>query len=245
MDNEIAIDSSVQSQAPIADTSSTSSATATTSAPAAAPVAEKTFTQSQTQAIAAKEAKKAAEHARNEERARYEREMQSQPAAAAPPQNMGGMQQYSPEQIQGLIRQEAYNMSRQQMANKIEVEWVSAMDAAKEADPEFAQAYDALNIEAHPHLLVAINGLDNKAAIVKDLADNPGRFATILMLANSGSPGLAQKDLMKLSASIKANQQAQSQPQVDAPLSQVKPSNIGSDNGRANSVKDFMSRFKG
>lgn len=244
MDNEQAVDLSVQTQAPIvesSDSSNVSSETASAPTPAHAP--EKTFTQSQVQAIAAKEARKAAENARAAEAARYEQERaQSQSQSHSP--SIGGVQQNSPEQIRQLIQEEAYKMSRQAMAQKIEQDWLSAMNAEKDVDPEFADLYDALNIEAHPDLILWMNGMDNKAAIVKDIAKNPSKFSNILMLARSGSPQLAQMELRKLSASIAANEAAKKQPQADAPLSQIKPSNIGSDNGDM-SVSDYRLMFRG
>lgn len=209
-----------------------------------APAPEKMIPQSQVNRIAAREAREAAEKARNEERARYERERaqsiaQSQPDAA--PQNIGGIQQHSQDDIRRMIQEEAWRLSQTEMASRIEREWLSAMNAEKDADPEFSDLYDALNIEAHPDLLLWMNGLENKTAVVKDIAKNPSKFSNILMLARSGSPKLAEMELRKLSASIKANGEAQKQAAVDTPLSQIKPSNIGSDSGGM-SVKDYMAQ---
>ncbi len=54
------------------------------------------------------------------------------------------------------------------------------------------------------------------------------------------SPNMAQSDIAKLSHSIKANESAaaQAQQSAAAPLSQVKPSTTGADNGSM-SVKDY------
>jgi hypothetical protein len=151
------------------------------------------------------------------------------------------MPQQTKDQIRQLIFEEANKISRQSMAAKIENEWLSAMNEAKDNDPEFAEAYDALNIEAHPEMVLWMNGMENKAAMVKDMANNPAKFSNILMLARGGSPKLAQKELSNLSASIKANEAAKNTPKVDAPLSQIKPSNIGSDNGDM-SVSDYKNQ---
>jgi ABC-type hemin transport system substrate-binding protein len=119
------------------------------------------------------------------------------------------------------------------------------MNSEKDSDPEFAKLYDAMNIEAHPDLIIWMSGMDNKASVVKEMASNPTKFTNILMLARSGSTGLAKMELEKISASIKANQEAQKNAKsIDSPLSQLKPSNISSDNGDM-SVSDYRLMFKG
>ncbi len=195
--------------------------------------AEKTYTQPQVNAIAAKEARKAAEQAEARLRAEMSHTNQSQTAPS-----VGGIQQMTPEQIQQLIRQEAFNMSREHQAKQIEDNWISSMEAEKQADPEFADLYEALNIEAQPGLIIAMQGMDNKAKVVKDLAQNPAKYSNILMLANGGAFKLAERELQTLSKSIQANEAAKQTPKADAPLSQVKSSNIGGDDGK-NSVTDF------
>jgi hypothetical protein len=236
MDNEQAIDGGLQTQAPVAPTAQVQSenVSAESHKPAQA---EKMFTQSQLQAIAAKESRKAAESAEARVRAEYE-SRQPQQQQQAQTQSMGGIQQQSPEDIQRMIRQEAFNMSREHQAQQIEQSWKGAMEAEKLADPEFADLYDAIGIESQPGLIIAMAGMDNKAQVVKDLAKNPSKYANILTLANGGSPKLAQLELNKLSASIKTNEDAKKQPKVDAPLSQIRTSNIGGDDGNY-SVTDY------
>jgi hypothetical protein len=239
MDNE-SLDTGVQNQTPIEQQPVQTQSENVT--PAEKP-AEKMFTQSQLQAIAAKEARKAEEKAEARLRAEYEnRYAQSQQQQQAP--SLGGIQQTSPEEIQRLIRQEAFNMSREHQARQIESDWLSAMDAEKTSDPEFAELYDAIGIEQQPGLILAMAGMDNKAQVVKDLAKNPSKYANILMLANGAAPKLAQMELNKLSASIKANEDAKKTPKVDAPLSQIRPSNIGGDDGNYSnmSTSDFRNQ---
>lgn len=210
-----------------------------TESPKEQPV-EKVFSQSETNAIAAKEARKAAERAEARVRAEYESRMQQQSQEAIP-QSVGGMPQLSTEEIQRMIRQEAYTMSQQHQAKQIEQNWLAAMEAERIADPDFADLYEAIGIEAQPHLILAMAGMENKAQVVKDLAKNPSKYANILTLANGGSPRLAQLELNKLSESIKANEAAKKQPKVDAPLSTIRASNIGGDDGKF-STTDFRNQ---
>lgn len=213
------------------------------------PPAERMIPQSQVSRIAAREAREAADKARQDERARLEREYAQRnappPESGAPQQQqqqtLGGIQQHSEEDIRRMIQQEAWLLAQRQIAQQIEGDWKSTMKAEMERDPEFADLYDELNIEQHGDIVLWMSGMDNKASVIRDMAKNPSKFANVLMLKASGSPESAKRELNKLSASIKANEDAQKQAHADAPLSQIKPSNIGSDNGEM-SVKDYMAQ---
>lgn len=240
MDNEQSTDVGTQDQTPVEQQPVESNVSAVETAE---PVkTEKMFTQSQTAAIAAKEARKAEERAEARLRSEYESRMPQSPQQQ--PQNIGGVPQASNEDIQRMIRQEAFSMSREHQAKTIEQNWLSAMDAERLADPEFSDLYDAIGIEQQPGLIIAMAGMENKAQVVKDLAKNPSKYANILTLANGGSPKLAQMELNKLSASIKANEEARKQPKVDAPLSTLRASNIGGDDGNYSgmSTTDFRNQ---
>lgn len=240
-ENEQVVDSGVQAPdptpTPVVDS-------APSEAPAesqpSAPV-EKMIPQSQVNRIAAREAREAADRVRAEFEAKYGNNSQSQPQQQNQPGNVGGMIQLSPEQLRQEIHRAARDMSVQAQAQEIERNWKSTMNAEMDRDPEFAQAYAELDIESNPGLLLEIYGMDNKVAMMKDLANNPSKYANILYLAGQGKGALAKKELDRLSASIKANEQAQKQPKVDAPLSHLKPSNIGTDNGEMG-VSDFMAQ---
>jgi hypothetical protein len=171
-------------------------------------------------------------------------EMQKTSQPANHTESMGGMTQLSPEQLEQKIQEVAWKMSQQAVANKIAQDFEGKIEAAKKDDPQFDEAYRKLNLERHPELILWTNGLDNTAKVIKDIADNPTKLSQILMLAQSGFPQLAQQELTKLSASIKANEAAQKQPEANEPLSQIKPSNVGVDNG-AMTVSDFRKIFRG
>ena len=152
---------------------------------------------------------------------------------------MGGIPQFSPEQMEQHIMAAAHRMSAKMTADKMAADFESKIKAEIESDPDFGDVYDSLNIAQHPELVIWMNGMDNSAKVVKDLANNPAKFANILMLAKNGMGTLAQKELAKLSDSIKVNQEAQAQPKVKEPLDQLSPSSIGTGNGEM-SVSDFM-----
>lgn len=200
-------------------------------------VQEKMIPQSQVSKIAAREARQAAEKARNEMRSEYERAQV--PKVEAPAQQMGGMPQFSQEQLEQHIMTAAHRMSTKMTADKMAQDFESKIKAEIEADPDFGDLYDSLNIAQHPELVIWMNGMDNSAKVVKDLANNPAKFANILMLAKSGMSQLAQKELHKLHDSIKTNQAALAQPKAKEPLDQLSPSSVGVGSGEM-SVSDFQ-----
>jgi len=201
-------------------------------------VQEKMIPQSQVNKIAAREAKHAAEKARQEMQAEFERQRVNQEVQPQQSQ-MGGIPQISPEQMEQHIMAAAHRMSAKMTADKMAADFESKIKAEIESDPDFGDVYDSLNISQHPELVIWMNGMDNSAKVVKDLANNPAKFANILMLAKNGMGTLAQRELAKLSDSIKVNQEAQAQPKVKEPLDQLSPSSIGVGSGDL-SVSDFM-----
>lgn len=244
MAEEQSLEAGVQASAPVDVPATTiNESEAPAESQKTAPV-EKMIPQSQVSKIAAREAREAAERAKAQATAEYEHriaqmQQQSQPQQAP---NMGGIQQQSPDQIRRMIQEEAWNMSKAAQAEMIEKGWKQARDAEIVADPEFADLYDALNIESHPELIIWMKDMDNKMQVVKDIALNPSKYSQILTLANGGSPELARRELNKLSASIRANEDAkQKNSKVNEPLSQITTSNIGGDDGNM-SVSDYRAQ---
>ena len=235
-----------QDQAPVIDQQGSSNTDAPSGTPEtqAAPV-EKMIPQSQVNKIAAREAHQAADRARRDAYAEFERQKPQQAdAQSQQPSSLGGMQQQNPEQIRQLIREEAYRMSNQAMADKIAQNFESKMDAARSKYADFDEKFSALNIEQHPELVLMTQDLDNVADVMYDIASNPEKVAQVMMLARSDFPQLARQKLHSLAASIAANEAAKKTPEAPEPLGQVKPSNIGADSGDM-SVSDFRKIFRG
>jgi hypothetical protein len=203
------------------------------------PVQEKMIPASHVSKIAAREAKQAAERARQETLAEFQKQQVQQDTAPQTPSSMGGIPQISPEQMEQHIMAAAHRMSTQMTANKMAQDFEAKINAEIQEDPDFGDLYDKMNIAQHPELVIWMNGMDNSAKVVKDLAQNPAKFANILMLAKSGLGDLAQSELTKLSTSIKTNLAAQAQPKAKEPLDQLSPSSVGVDSGSM-SVSDFQ-----
>lgn len=243
MDNEVignAVTDTVNDQAPIEQQSSSSDTVTTpqVETPKAAKP-EKMVPSSQVSKIVAQQAREAADKARREMQAQFDQERASQQTSTPPvTQGMGGMPGADEQSIRKLIREEAWQIANQDLAERIAKDFEAKMDEAKEKYPDFAEKYKALNIERHPELVLWTRELDNVGDVMNDIINNPTKFAQVLMLANSGFPQLAEQELHKLSSSIKANEAAKQSQQAPHPLNQMKSSNIGTDNGEM-SVSDF------
>lgn len=182
---------------------------------------------------------------------------QVQPQAAPVAQQsgnvgMGGMPQVTQEQIQQMIAQEAKKLDDQRRleaeqqshyhtAQQVAQNFNSQMANGKAKRPDFDEKVKDLDFSGMSPIvhLAAETGIADE--IMVDLADNPQKITHLMMLAHT-QPKLAQREMAKLAASIKANQQAAKQAAPRDPLDQITPSTVGTDNGNM-SVADYMKIF--
>lgn len=171
-----------------------------------------------------------------------------------PAQNtgMGGMAQMTPETIQQMIaaeaqkldqkrRQEDVHTQQQQMAHQVAQQFNSQMANGKAKRSDFDDKVKDLDFNGMSEIvhLAAETGIADE--VMYDLADNPQKITHLMILAHT-QPKLAQREMQKLAASIKANQQASQQASPRDPLTSITPSTVGTDSGDM-SVADFMKIF--
>jgi hypothetical protein len=105
---------------------------------------------------------------------------------------------------------------------------------------------DVTNIDFKPfqHLLVAADNVENSGDVLYHLCKNPSKFRDIARDLEPGSPyrEMAMKDLQALSSSLKNNETAKQIDLPRSPLSTIKPSNVGSDNGKM-TLTDMKRRY--
>lgn len=172
--------------------------------------------------------------------------------------SMGGMAQISEQKIQELIDKvadakvdakfqqrdtEAENRYQQEQLNNTINDFAKKVGEGAKKYPDFEAKVKELDlvkvIEGQPTFLALANSVDNPADVLYDLAENPQKLANILSFAgNPGTQHLAARQIKSLSDSIKANQSASNYKQPNEPLSQLKTSPLGTDNGRM-SVAEF------
>lgn len=165
-------------------------------------------------------------------------------AAATPAPTMGGMAQLSQADIQKMIDERAPQALAKQVQEQQRLQtnqtFIQKIEAGKAAYPDFDKKVERLNLPALEHLIPLLNSTDNTADVLYDIASNPKKVVDLTMLQNL-NPQLAYEEMQKMSGSIKQNQAAASQTYPDEPLSQIKPSTTGTDNG-SQTVSDFRAK---
>lgn len=176
------------------------------------------------------------------------------------PHTLGGMPQQTQadlERIREVAREEvkqSWQAQQQQIAHeyhskegqRIATEINAKLGDAKSRYEDFDKVVTEHAVNAMAPIMLVANSFDNTGDIAYDLIKNPGKALVIegyLKKANeeyrSGNQQNAQYwqqialgELRKNSDSIKANHAAvANKSHVNEPLSQLKPSNVGADNG--------------
>ncbi len=130
-------------------------------------------------------------------------------------------------------------------AKKIADTYHARMGAGKNSFEDFDEVMADFNPAAFPNLVYLASQVENTPAVMYELMKNPSKWATLAILAER-DPGAAQNMIGKISASIKANEQAKAEEKdVAPPLSRLSSSPTGQDNGKPSSVRDFKRMFRG
>ena len=134
--------------------------------------------------------------------------------------------------------QKRYNDQLEQEVNQVATQYFGKMAQGKDLYEDFQAITADFNPAEFPQLVYLANEMDNTPAVIYELAKNPSKLAAIDRLVER-SPNMARAELAKLSESIKRNVDAKANLQEPQdPLSRLKPSPVGTDNGTKN-VRDF------
>jgi hypothetical protein len=183
-------------------------------------------------------------------------QQQQQPQQQQQSQGMGGMQPQqqqapqgmSPEQMQQVMQmvqqkqqeqqQEAHQKQLEKEVNDVAQQYFGKLASGKAAFEDFDAVTADFDPAAFPQLVYLATQSDNTAAIIYELQKNPAKLATLSHLVDK-SPSMARAEMAKLSKSISMNDEAKKNLQEpDSPLSRLKPSPTGTDNGTKN-VRDL------
>lgn len=171
--------------------------------------------------------------------------------------SMGGMPvPVDPEQIANQVisrlRQEAQESSEARAAEelkreaaKVAQDYHSKMAAGKDAFEDFDKVMGDFNPSAFPNLVYLASQMDNTPQVMYELMQNPSKWATLAVLSER-DPDAAKNMMMRISTSIKANEQAKAQEkEVAPPLGRLSSSPTGQDSGKPLGMKDYKRMFKG
>lgn len=171
--------------------------------------------------------------------------------------SMGGMS--LPTVDTDAIAQKVMNDLRQQMQNESEKRaqddlekqakqiadtYHGRMQSGKDNFEDFDNVMSDFNPAAFPNLVYLATQVDNTPAVMYELMKNPSKWATVAVLSER-DPKAAENMISRISASIKANEQAKSEErEIAPPLSRLSPSITGQDSGERG-VRDFKKMFRG
>lgn len=162
----------------------------------------------------------------------------SQPQAPQGGQGMGGMPAITDDHIRNLISEEAQKQNHMTAVKDTLANFVQQMDAGKGKYSDFDETVAKLgNLQSIPHIVKMATDTGMAGDVMFELGRNPGKVASLTTLAYI-NPDLAEHEMKRLVDSIKVNQDASKSPSIAEPLSQVKPSTVGTDSG-SNSVRDL------
>jgi len=173
---------------------------------------------------------------------------QSLQQQAQPPQQPQGQQGMSQEQMQQVMQmvqqkqqEQAEAAHRQQLekeVNDVAEQYFGKLAQGREAFEDFDAVTADFDPAAFPQLVYLATQSDNTAAIIYELQKNPAKLAQLSVMVDK-SPAQARKMMASLSESIKTNDEAKRNLQeAQDPLSRLKPSPVGTDNG-TKTVRDF------
>lgn len=156
------------------------------------------------------------------------------------------------EDLRAQMQSEKEAQAQEQLrseAEKLAQDFHVKMKSGSEHFEDFNDIMAEFDPSAFPQLVYLANATDNTAAVMYELAKNPSKLATAAVLSER-DPRAAQNMINRLSASIRANEEAKAQEakaQVNAPLNRLQPSPVGQDSRSVHdySVRDFKSMFRG
>lgn len=129
-------------------------------------------------------------------------------------------------------------------AEKLASDYHSRMKQGSELHEDFDEIMADFNPAAFPQLVYLATQTENTPSVMYELMKNPNKLATLALLSERDPQG-ASKMIAKVSASIKANEQAKAaEKEVQSPLNRMQSSPTGRDSGEP-SIADFKRMFRG
>lgn len=149
-------------------------------------------------------------------------------------QQMGGIIQTSPEDIERLVDQRLQQRSYESQNLRLAEDFVQKLSLGESKYDDFKEVMGTFNLQefvkSAPAVFHMVRDVENTAGVMRELASNPKKIADLQYTAYM-NPTAAQREIKALSESIKVNDAAKQQNHPKEPLNQLKPSTVGVDNG--------------
>lgn len=191
---------------------------------------------------------------KQEEKAKREEILRSQEQyrqQAAAPQQASSRESVSDDYVRRIIaeeaaryRNEAQAQADEQAARRIVDTFHGKLEAGKQKYEDFDKLTGDLDFRRFPNTVQMLaEHLDNAHDVLYELSKNRAKMAQIEMTARD-FPQEALYDLRRLGDSVRKNEEATSTRQANAPLSQQRPSNVGTDSGSVLSMRDLKAKYR-
>lgn len=219
---------------------------------------ERTFRQSEVNDLIGRVKAEAVErYKRDSSRASH----QSQPNAYQPVQQTSQYNGMSENEFRRLAAEEAQKIKselasesqrnmEEQHANRIASEFFSkvSVDDGKESFEKILND-SGIDLRTIPYHVQLANMVENTKEVMVDLINNPVKLGAIQNLIDidlraGRQPNMALREMKRLSDAIKSNKNASSYVPPNDPLSQMHPSNAGTDNKGALTAADYRRKYK-
>lgn len=220
---------------------------ATPSSDTASTPPERMFTQSEVNELAGKirsEAKK--QQPLNQGQA-YNQQAQYSSQNTGSPLNESEFRRIAAEEF-ARHREEAMADMRSKQeteyAQRIVDSFWNKVSTGKEKYDDFDKVTGAIDLQSFPNSVqILAEHLDNSDEVLYELGKNAFKLEQLESLA-ARSPKMAIAEAKRLAESIKANQSAGTYRQPNTPLSQQRPSNVGTDSGEALSMAELKRKYR-
>lgn len=225
------------------------------SAPVSTPVEsvqqERTFRQSEVNDLI-----KRVKHEESQKRERLHQEQPqyaaekygSQPVNSGNPLNETEFRRIAAEEAQRVRDQEKsewQSRSEQENAQRIVKNFWDKIATGKERYDDFEKVTGDIELSRFPNVVQLLaEHIDNSSDVLYELGKDRLKIAQLEQLAYM-SPRDAMIQAKRLSDSIKDNESANRTRTPNAPLSQQRPSNVGTESGSALSMRDLKAKYKG
>jgi hypothetical protein len=209
---------------------------------------EKMLRQSEVNDIVGRAKQDAASRAVEQYKRSQETSSQNQSTQHSPQMSEERFRQVAAEEAQRVRDQERsewQTKSETENAQRIVKSFYDKMAAGKEKYDDFDKVTGEIDLQTFPNVVQLLaEHLDNPHDVLYEFGKNALKMEQLERLAER-SPRMAIAEARRMAESIKANDSAQGRRTPNAPLSQQRPSNVGTDSGTALSMRDLKARYKG
>jgi len=204
---------------------------------------EKMLSQSEVNSLVGRTRAEAAERARKQAEAEFNKRLAEIEKSAYPGQAKEIDQDVLYQQIQERFNQEMQQRALENEMRQIADTYTTKMSQGAERYQDFSDVMKDFDPSAFPQLVYLVASMDNASDIMYELSKNGTKLANIDYLSKV-SPNQAKKELLKMGESITANRAAMQEAQnqgTQAPLDRMQPSRISGSNEKM-SIRDYRNQ---